>query len=49
MKQLARKRLQFAEQFMENLDLENRAGDLEDILLEQQLTRPAPTKSRAVV
>ncbi len=49
-KQLARKRLQFAEQFMENLDLENRAGDLEDLLLEQQLSRPsAEIKTRAIV
>jgi len=35
---------------MENLDLENRAGDLEDLLLEQQLSSPTPAaKARATV
>jgi len=36
-RELARRRLKFAEQFMEELDLENKAGDLEDFLLEQTL------------
>ncbi len=35
---LAKKRLDFAEQFMQNLDIENKAGDLEDMLLEQNLS-----------
>ena len=34
---LASKRLRFAEMFMAHLDAENRAGDLEDMLLEGQL------------
>ena len=35
-RKLAERRLKSAEQFMQNLDIENRAGDLEDMLLEQQ-------------
>jgi len=35
---IARQRLQIAEQFMAQLEIENRAGDLEDFLLEQQLS-----------
>ena len=35
-RKLAERRLRTAEQFMQNLDIENRAGDLEDMLLEQQ-------------
>jgi len=34
---IARKRLDLAEQFMRQLSLENRAGDIEDVLLEQQI------------
>ena len=42
-RKIAQKRLQIAEQFMAQLEIENRSGDLEDMLLEQQLsTCPAP-------
>lgn len=37
-RRLAEGRLKTAEQFMQCLDTENRAGDLEDMLLEQQLS-----------
>ena len=37
-RELARNRLKYAREFMEHLDIENKAGDLEDLLLEQQLT-----------
>ncbi|KPK75995.1 MAG: hypothetical protein AMJ79_08810 [Phycisphaerae bacterium SM23_30] len=43
---IARKRLQIAEQFMAQLHTENRAGDLEDLLLEQQL---APSVNTPIV
>ena len=44
-RELANRRLKFAEKFMEELDLENKAGDLEDFLLEQQLTPPSEEKA----
>lgn len=41
---LAQKRLKVAEVFMRQLELENRAGDMEDFLLEQQLAQqPLPS------
>ncbi len=45
-RELAKHRLEAAQQFMEELALENRAGDLEDMLLEQSL-QPDKTGSRA--
>ena len=44
-RQLASRRLKFAEQFMQELDLENKAGDLEDFLLEQKLAPPSEEKA----
>ena len=41
-RELAKKRVDYAWQFMDQLDIENKAGDIEDFLLEQQLT-PART------
>ncbi len=41
---LARQRIKIAEQFMIQLEQENKAGDMEDFLLEQQLDRPAEPK-----
>jgi len=47
-RKLAEKRLQTAENFMRELAIENRAGDLEDMLLEQQLSlKPTPEPIRA--
>jgi len=37
-RRLAQNRLKAAELFMQSLDIENKAGDLEDMLLEQQLS-----------
>ena len=39
-RKIAQQRLKFAEEFMEHLKMENLAGDLEDLLLEQQLNPP---------
>jgi hypothetical protein len=42
---IARQRLQIAEQFMRQLDAENRAGDLERILMEQSCSeQPVPSR-----
>lgn len=43
-RKLAERRLKFAETFMEELDIENKAGDLEDLLLEQKLSPPTEQK-----
>ncbi|MBN1437600.1 MAG: hypothetical protein JW936_11060 [Sedimentisphaerales bacterium] len=52
-RELARRRLKTAEEFMESLERENKAGDLEEMLMEQQLaapetgtTRTGPAQSR---
>ena len=45
-RELARRRLKTAEQFMESLERENKAGDLEEMLMEQQLTAPDPATTR---
>ena len=42
-RKLAQRRLEVAQQFMQALDLENRAGDLEEMLLEQQAKPSAST------
>jgi len=47
-KKLAQRRLEAAEHFMEQLEVENRAGDLEDILLEQKLN-PNEGKARSII
>ncbi len=39
-RKIAQQRLKFAEEFMDHLQEENIAGDLEDLLLEQQLNPP---------
>lgn len=44
-RELASRRLEFAEKFMTELDLENKAGDLEDFLLEQQLAPQSNEKA----
>jgi len=46
-RKLAQKRLIVAENFMRQLELENRAGELEDILLEQQLL-PRPDRAETI-
>ena len=39
-RKIAERRLNTAQLFMDQLDLENKAGDLEDMLLEQKLQKP---------
>lgn len=44
-RELASRRLKFAKKFMEELDTENKAGDLEKILLEQKLSPQSEEKA----
>ncbi len=51
-KAIAKRRLETARNFMQQLDYENRAGDLEEILLQQKLQpppAPAPAPARKTV
>jgi len=43
-RRLAQQRLEVTTHFMEQLERENRAADLEDLLLEQQLAEPPPAR-----
>jgi hypothetical protein len=48
-RKIAQSRLKFAEEFMEHLRVENIAGDLEDMLLEQQLNPRPQIKESAFI
>jgi hypothetical protein len=43
---IAQRRLETAKRFMEQLEIENKASDLEDILLEQKLQSPMVVSPR---